>query len=233
MLQRLWDAVTTLTDEYTSALASTFDDKGDVITEQVAFDRAAGPHSAVRSQARLRKSTHQSERTAMDNIDSQRRIRRSGANAAPADATCTHTEAVPGPGSPLGRSITPLRDELELKVRSSGMKPRQEESSCFALLRWGLKHLQLSLLLLAIGMLVATSYASGIVYSMGETLKDILVTLKLAKSSIRLVDRAVGTTLLVSWLLAGVAVLGGLLRLLKRIQRSKLNVQSSQPEKWE
>ena len=47
------------------------------------------------------------------------------------------------------------------------MKPRQEKRSCFALLRWGLKHLQLSLLLLAIGMLVATSYASGRAYSMG------------------------------------------------------------------
>ena len=148
----------------------------------------------------------------MDSIDSQRRILRSGANATPADATCTHTETVPGPGSPLGRSINPLRDEFELKVRSSEMKPRQEKRSCFALLRWGLKHLQLSLLLLAIGMLVATSYASGRVYSMGETLKDILGTLKLAKSSINLVDRAVSTTLLVSWLLAGVAVLGGLLR---------------------
>lgn len=73
---------------------------------------------------------------------------------------------------------------------------------------WGLKYLQWILALLATGMLVATSYASQRIYDMGETFKDIMSSLNLNPNSLDVVDRTVQLTLLVSWLLAGGAIIG-------------------------
>lgn len=102
---------------------------------------------------------------------------------------------------------------LQDVIKAVGGQPRisKENSNCFTRVGWSLYHFQWSLLLFAVGVLTATCYASGRVYMMGETFKDIMETLKLAQTSINIVDRAVRTTLLVSWLLAGGAVFGVLL----------------------
>ena len=112
---------------------------------------------------------------------------------------------VPAPASPLETG------QIQSVFKPDAFDARNfqdDESGGLSSTSWGLKHLQWILALLATGMLVATAYASQRIYDLGETFKDIMGSLNLNSNSLNVVDRTVQLTLLVSWLLAGGAIVG-------------------------
>lgn len=111
------------------------------------------------------------------------------------------------PGSPG------VSSSLHKILKASFYEPpdcRSEDSGNFPVAVWSLKHFQWVLAVYATGVLIATSYASRAVYDLGEKFKDIIELLQLDASSSRLIDQAVSVSLLVSWLLAGGAIVGAL-----------------------
>lgn len=110
--------------------------------------------------------------------------------------------AIHAPRSP-GTSTT-----LNQGLKSNVYEPPTEAPVRCPHVSWSLRHFQWVLAVYATGVLIATSHASHSVYDLGERFKDIIQVLQLDSSSAALVDRAVRVALLVSWLLAGGAIVG-------------------------
>jgi hypothetical protein len=114
--------------------------------------------------------------------------------------------STPGSLSRVGSASGPL--ESPSKAYGSSRKLHINGQQAAACTHFTVRYLQWWLALLACGLIIATSYASSSIYQIGETTKEILKPLEVSSDTVELVDVIVDLVLLLSWILAGGAIIG-------------------------